>query len=213
MVRLDVDRVDPENRDFRHPDPIGWTQSNRAEILAALYTILLGNPTLDLPRSASMKTRFKLWYRTVGAAVEHAAQCAVSLDPDVDHLPEQPAIDFGTLFLDQEGDDEEATSLGEMLAVLGETMKSRDITAGRKPEPFTAAEVAAALNSADASTLIVKGFLYPGHPSSTSVTPKSVGRLLRKHAGQPVKHGARTLVLRAYMDKHAEVLKFQVEAI
>jgi hypothetical protein len=81
QVRLDVDRVDPENRDFRHPNPIGWTQSNRAEILAALYTILLGNPTLDLTRSASMKTRFKLWYRTVGAAVEHAAQCAVSLDP------------------------------------------------------------------------------------------------------------------------------------
>jgi hypothetical protein len=57
QVRLDVDRVDPENRDFRHPDPIGWTQSHRAEILAALYTIMLGNPTLDLPRGAAMKTR------------------------------------------------------------------------------------------------------------------------------------------------------------
>ena len=43
-IRLDVDRVDPENRPFKHPDPIGWTENHRAEILAALYTILLGNP-------------------------------------------------------------------------------------------------------------------------------------------------------------------------
>ena len=41
-IRLDVDRVDPENRPFKHPDPIGWTENHRAEILAALYTILLG---------------------------------------------------------------------------------------------------------------------------------------------------------------------------
>jgi len=45
-IRLDVDRVDPENRPFKHPDPIGWTEKHRAEILAALYTILLGNPQL-----------------------------------------------------------------------------------------------------------------------------------------------------------------------
>ena len=43
-IRLDVDRADPENRPFKHPDPIGWTENHRAEILAALYTILLGNP-------------------------------------------------------------------------------------------------------------------------------------------------------------------------
>ena len=45
-IRLDVDRADPENRKFKHPDPVGWTENNRAEILAALYTILLGNPQL-----------------------------------------------------------------------------------------------------------------------------------------------------------------------
>ena len=44
---------DPENREFKHPDPIGWTEDNRAEILAALYTILLGNPVLGKPRSAA----------------------------------------------------------------------------------------------------------------------------------------------------------------
>jgi hypothetical protein len=40
-VRLDVERSDPENRRFKHPDPIGWTQINRDRVLRALYTILL----------------------------------------------------------------------------------------------------------------------------------------------------------------------------
>jgi hypothetical protein len=52
QVRLDIDRIDPENRDFRHPDPTGWTRANRGKILRALYVILLGNPTLDLSPAA-----------------------------------------------------------------------------------------------------------------------------------------------------------------
>jgi hypothetical protein len=75
-TRLTVDRPDPENREFKHPDPIGWTKRNRAEILAALYTILLGNPMLKQPRDAPGRTRFKDWYRLVGSAVEHAARLA-----------------------------------------------------------------------------------------------------------------------------------------
>ena len=73
-IRLDVDRPDPENRDFKHSDPIGWTENHRAEILAALYTILLGNPQLKAARDAPGKTRFKMWWRVVGSAVEHAAK-------------------------------------------------------------------------------------------------------------------------------------------
>jgi hypothetical protein len=60
-IRLDVDRADPENRNFAHPDPIGWTESHRGEILRALYTILLGNPQLKAARGAPAKTRFKMW--------------------------------------------------------------------------------------------------------------------------------------------------------
>ena len=59
QIRLDVDRADPENRTFKHPDPIGWTENHRAEILAALYTILLGNPQLKEAHDAAGKTRFK----------------------------------------------------------------------------------------------------------------------------------------------------------
>ena len=73
-IRLEVDRPDPENRSFRHPEPIEWTKDHRADILRALYTILIGNPMLDKPRDAPMKTRFKMWYRLVGSAVEHAAR-------------------------------------------------------------------------------------------------------------------------------------------
>ena len=70
-IRFELDRYDPENREFKHPDPVGWTDNNRAEILGALYTILLGNPTLKKSRNAPMKTRFKMWWRLVGSAVEH----------------------------------------------------------------------------------------------------------------------------------------------
>ena len=78
QIRLELDRYDPENREFKHPDPIGWTDNMRAEILGAFYTILLGNPTLKKPRNAPMRTRFKLWYRLVGSAVEHAANAGQS---------------------------------------------------------------------------------------------------------------------------------------
>lgn len=72
-IRIKVDRTDPENRDFQHPDPVGWTEDHRAELLRAFYTILLGNPQLKAARNAPGKTRFKMWWRLVGSAVEHAA--------------------------------------------------------------------------------------------------------------------------------------------
>jgi hypothetical protein len=211
QVRLDVERVDPENRDFRHPDPIDWTNAHRNEILRALYVILLGNPALDLPRDAAMKTRFKMWYRLIGAAVEHAAKCAVSLDPDIDHLPEQ-TLDFSTLFLDQEGEDEDATSLSEMLHALCEMMTSRDADVGRKPQPFKATDVTDAINAADTNAIIVKGFLFPTQPAGVAVTAKAVGKRLKAHVGETVRDGVKVLVLKSVMDKHDKVIKFYVEA-
>ena len=75
MARLDVNRPDPENRDFTHPDAIGWTLDNRGKILRALYTILLGNPQLlSHKRSNNPPTRFKVWWTLVAAAVENAAR-------------------------------------------------------------------------------------------------------------------------------------------
>ena len=109
-IRLGVDRVDPENRAFKHPDPIGWTENHRAEILASLYTLLLANPQLKAARDAEAKTRFKMWWRLVGSAVENAAKLAGE------------ELDFQRLFITQEEDDEESASLTDVLDVLVKTM-------------------------------------------------------------------------------------------
>src|SRR5262249_35038439 len=107
-VRHDVDRADPENRDFQHPDPLGWTEDNRAEILRALYTILLGNPTLDLPRDAPMKTRFKQWQRLIGSAVDRASQLMGK------------KVDFAELFRTMNEEDEEEVSLAAVLETMSD---------------------------------------------------------------------------------------------
>jgi len=96
-IRLSADRADPENRAFTHPNPIDWTKNHRGDILTALYTILLGNPQLKTPHDADGKTRFKMWWRLVGSAVEHAA----GLTGEV--------LDFQRLFTAQEEEDEDGT--------------------------------------------------------------------------------------------------------
>jgi hypothetical protein len=207
QVRLDVDRIDPENRDFRHPDPIGWTRAHRSEILRALYMVLLGNPALGLPQDAQMKTRFKMWYRLVGSAVEHAAKCAANVQYEV--------LAFDSLFLDQEAEDEDAASLAEMLHALDEAMADRCAAVGRQKQPFKAADAADAINasSLNAEALIVRTFLFPSQPANTAVTAKAVAKRLKAHVGEPVRHGTQPLVLKAFNDKHDEVLKFYVASL
>ena len=142
-IRLDVDRADPENRKFVHPDPIGWTENHRAEILAALYTILLGNPQLKAKRDAAGKTRFKMWWRLVGSAVENAAKLTGH------------ELDFQQLFIAQEEDDEESASLADMLEVLVTQWPDKQ---------FMASAVAGMINDRNKSEAgqIVRDFLLPG---------------------------------------------------
>jgi hypothetical protein len=123
-IWLDADRPDPENRDFKNEDPIGWTDDHRVEILKALYTILLGNPMLEAKRNAKMKTRFKMWWRLVGSAVENAAREAAKLidEKDVKRADGQSIeeavgakraemkVEFVKLFKDQDTDDEDDTT-------------------------------------------------------------------------------------------------------
>ena len=130
-VHLEVDRADPENREFKH-NGIGWTEAHRGQIMRCLYTIILGNPMLSKPMGGE-KTRFKTWWRLCGSAVENAAMehCAWR-DHEIEELEYTfPAdrddkwhnrkstingmsdrskprnIDFKDLFLTQEEDDEE----------------------------------------------------------------------------------------------------------
>jgi hypothetical protein len=231
VIRLETDRPDPENRSFKHPDPLGWTDQHRAEILRALYTILLGNPTLKLPRYAPMKTRFPMWWRLVGSAVEHAAKLmADHVEPGAyDDEPDDPArpvaIDFQKLFLERDEEDEESTGLAEAL----------DILHRHWPTPFTAIDVAKFMNTDQLQTKDAYGnlmfdqygnpvlednvegsvlldFFYPSRLPKFRATTKSLGRLLHtNHLKNPVPHGNRVLMLRERKDPHTKTLVYWVE--
>ena len=80
--------------------------------MAAVYMIPLGNPQLRAAREAEGKTRFKMWWRMVGSAIEHAAGLCGRVSP---RLPE--------LFLAQpEDDEEESATLADVLEVLVKNM-------------------------------------------------------------------------------------------
>jgi hypothetical protein len=118
-ARLSTGGPDPENREFKHPDPIGWTQDHRGQILGALYTILLGNPQLKCRRPE--ETRFKEWWHLVGSAVEHAA----------DRVSEklcQP-ISFKLMFARTEAKDEETAERADIIQTLYAINGSDEFTA------------------------------------------------------------------------------------
>jgi len=127
VVRLNVEQIDPENRQFKHPDPVEWTNDHRGQILASLYTILLGNTRRRQKKSerAPAPTRFKVWWDMIGSAVEFAAEQQVELAKDEAHwwITEPPAapphtIGFKTMFLDSEDDEEQTSSLAAVLDLL-----------------------------------------------------------------------------------------------
>jgi hypothetical protein len=190
-VRLEVDRADPENREFKHPDPVGWTENNRAEILKSLYTILLGNPTLKKPRDAQMKTRYKMWWRIVGSAVENAAKAR------------DKEVDFQKLFAQQDEADEDDVSLAEFLAAVKV----------KWPETFKATDVSKAINGGfgDATCDTLRDFLYPTMSVHQSATPKSVGKRLSKHIGEMVRGNGETLVLKAGTEKKETIYWVEVK--
>ena len=191
-VRIEVDRADPENREFRHPDPVGWTENNRAEILHALFVILLGNPALDLPRDAPMKTRFKLWQRLVGSAVEHAAEL----------MDQEQKIDFSVLFRTMDEEDEEEATLADVLNIIS------GLWSGAGRELFLAQELSDAINNKkdsngqpiyallDEDRDQLRSFFSPKLPDDKLAVATTVGRKLKQHVGEPVYSGGRTLILR-----------------
>jgi hypothetical protein len=197
-VRLTVDRIDPENRPFRHQDPVGWTQANRDKILHALFIILLGNQALKLPSQAVVGTRFKRWQRLVGSAVEYAAQCAVARY--IDHADER-MIDFAKLFLTQEAEDEESSDLADFLVALKETFGGS----------FTAIELANELNTGPGDGAeVVRAFLFAGKSPDFRPSQFTVSKRLRALKDNPAKIGGETLILKSDEDQHAKVTRFCV---
>ena len=138
IARIVVDQADPENRKFAHDDPMAWTLNNRGKILRNLYVVLRANPQL-CGADAAASTRFKIWWRLVGSALESAARRLV-----VRQTPETPArhracaLDFKALFAMAETEDEATAGLMEVLEIFAD--KWPDGT------EFTASEVAPLIN-------------------------------------------------------------------
>jgi hypothetical protein len=128
IVRLGVNRIDPENRNFKHADPIVWANDHRGRILQALYTLLLGNPRRGQKKNdrSQSETRFKVWWDMVGSAVEYAAKQHVKIFEDEVkwHTGDPPvtcpskAFSFKDLFLEGETDEEESSSLAVVIDTL-----------------------------------------------------------------------------------------------
>jgi len=194
IVRLDAKIPDPENRKFKHPDPIEWTLDNRAEILRALYVILLGNPTLDLPRDAEMHTRFKMWWRLVGSAVEHAAKQVNAVATDKDKNEE---VDFQKLFLKQEEDDVDDMTLGDVLGKMKQLWPT---------STFKTSDVLSHVNAYDAfntneTRRMFRDFFYPEMRGNTSnVSAQSLGQELGKYENNPVWRGDEMYELKSTKD-------------
>jgi len=190
MMRLEVDRIDPENRTFTHADPVAWTLDNRGMILRALYTILLANQQLRPGQQRERKTRFKTWWHLVGSAVENAAATLVEQQKRAAHenVRYAKSVDFAELFSTVEGDDEEGAALGDVLSILD--TKWPDTR-------FLASDVAkfAEGDSDDAATL--RAFFEAARRSNTpaQVSTLTVGKRLASVIGAPVPAGEYTLKL------------------
>jgi hypothetical protein len=199
---ISVDRPDPENREFRHSDPIGWTLNNRGKILNALYTILLGNPRRNQDSSSERSTpptRFKDWWELVGSAIEHAAKlCAEEDDGWVaDRNPGCPAepINFSDLF--RENEDEESAGLAELLAAMQKRWPSgfmpRTLAAYLAPDDTPPHEQAREMQSC---------LERAGGKALRPVSPSSVTWALKKLTDAPVELDQETvLVLRCAHDR------------
>ena len=170
-IELSADRPDPENREFKHPDILAWCDRNRAQIIKAALTILLGNPTLRT-RTAKIETRFKAWFVLVGSAVEHAANLA--------GMP----LRMVDLFAHSEGEDDTVGVLAELLALLLQAFPGRE---------FTIEQLTTKLNSQNAldpeslNGQLLDAIHSIGRQPLRAVTARTVGAVLQRNVkGVPI---------------------------
>lgn len=186
VMRLVINRADPENRKFVHPDPIAWTLDHRGEILKCLYTILLGNPQLAQDCYRADETRFKMWWRLVGSAVEHAASTS------------EVTVSFKSLFGDTEDEAETNDKTGVVLAAL---LIAWPAKADGEPTKFLASDVVASCQNATEENAVLRNFCTP--PNAHMVmTPHSVGYHLNSIIDTPIWLGSKLLCLRFSKNRH-----------
>ena len=199
-ARLSTDRTDPENREFKHPDPIGWTQDHRGQILEALYTILLGNPQLKARKPA--ETRFKEWWHLVGSAVEYAA--------DQRAEEELHPISFKQMFARTEAKDEEAAERTDVIQALYAINGSVEFTSTSLHKHLAKSAKAAELGTAEESGITeLRRFCttkLAGAPS-----PKSISHNLQAIADAPVTIQEGTAILKTLVNTHTKQRMFSVK--
>ena len=198
VMSLNVDRPDPENRSFAHADPLAWTQANRAKILRALYTILIGG-ALNRPQGQVAKTRFKLWWGLIGWPMEYATNLL-----DIQ-------LDCNELLRAGEVGEEEASAASRVLAILKKRWGDK---------PFTTRAVVSALGDANSLLDEEKAALAAeladslGDLAGKSIdkpTARGLGKLFQKHlTNRPVWiDDGSVAVLRKVADHEAN--KYKVE--
>lgn len=182
VTRIDTDRVDPENRPFKHPDPIGWTLAHRGEILRALYTILLGNPGLPNVSLEGAKTRFKEWWVLVGSAIENAARGPVD-------TPTAEGIDFNTMFSAIEADAEDVEVNGSVLEILHSLYGGEQFSAGRVAKTINDRSFGESTEATALRNHLDQLKRTPMAGSSANVTASAVGLRLRDLLGNTTRVG------------------------
>ncbi len=208
-ISLEVDRPDPENRNVEHPDPIGWTLDHRGAILNAIYSILLV-PGVR-PEST---TRFKHWYRLVGAPIEIVFNAWAKRQRDAGH--DAPGLfAFQDLFRANEDEDTEAEGTRTILNALWAQFPNDGAGPLANPDScFKAAEFAAMLEFppkpdtmigdmaayADERRAVdaLRGALGAavGSMQGGRITAQDAGFRLRALVGRAVDDGDRVLTLR-----------------
>jgi hypothetical protein len=199
LARLTVDRPDPENRIFRHADAVAWTEAQRGQILANLYTVLLGNLRLATAQQKPADTRFKPWWHLVGAAVEYAAQQHRRIETDpanwltVDPSPCPPKpFRFRDLFLEGEADDEQAGNLATVLSMLSNKFSAWT---------FQASDVATFAGRADEQSIAFKAALELATGKSLPIiSAPAISARLRAVKDTPVTVADKMLTLRYTSD-------------
>jgi hypothetical protein len=185
---VEVNQPDPENRPFKHPDPMKWTLDHRGEILAAFYTIMLGNPRLRQPEKErpQLKTRFKDWQHLVGSSIEYAAGLYGE------------SIDFADMFLSGEADDEETSDMAELLRILDRRFPDKKRFKGGDVKRFLEDE----RDTADAIAL--KGFLSFGGKNDEIIPgSKTISAKLTVNTNAPTTVDGRIFTLKRDKEKDA----------
>jgi len=107
-------------------------------------------------------------------------------------------LDFQNLFLSQEAEEEESSSLADALDALAQKWPNSAY--------FDAGEVAAMVNNRSEfftetelqRNQILREVLFPNAPPSLIATAKAVGKRLHRHLGEPVNRDGKTLILKEW---------------